>query len=178
MRLSLILFGFSILIVCGGSLLPQKLHVQTAIAIQAPQQTVSAYLYHLPNWEKWTSCHTKDTNYYYSEFPQGVGAYMKWQNQEKGALYIQAVEGNENTQKIAYIANFSSYQTHLEGKFDLQTIQLNQTTSCMTVEIELRENPFVRYIAYLFFKASIQNEMQQSLENLKKLCEEQQLARH
>ena len=46
-----------------------------------------------------------------------------------------------------------------------------RSTLNFTLEIDLGENPFIRYLGYLYYKPKIERESNTSLERLKKLCE-------
>lgn len=194
MRTTILLFVISIIIVYGGLLFPQTLLVEQKIEINSSSTHISQYLYDLPKWEKWLDWQkleeTSDTEYIYSEFPQGVGAFIKFKEKseikgiknttEKAELYIQSISNgnlsNSELKKLKYIANFKTHQTHLEGEFELQsnfdTNKKNDySTLNFTLQIELGENPFVRYLAYFYYKPKIERETNASLERLKKLCE-------
>lgn len=183
MRTTILLFIISVLLVYGGLLLPQTLLIEEKIEIHSSSTHIAAYLYDLPKWEKWLDWQewnpTSDTKTIYSQFPQGVGAFMKFEenNTEKAELYIQSISNeklsNTDFQKLKYIANFKTHQTHLEGEFELKSTLENQNSSTLnfTLQIDLGENPFVRYLAYLYYKPKIEKETHKSLERLKKLCE-------
>ncbi|WP_338790017.1 hypothetical protein [Bernardetia sp. MNP-M8] len=190
MRTTILLFVISVIIVYGGLLLPQTLLINEQIEINSSSSHISEYLYDLPKWEKWLDWQkwdeTSDTEYIYSQFPQGVGAFMKFKdkndskNIEKVELYIQSISNknasNSNFEKLKYIANFKTSQTHIEGEFELKSVIENNTnnersTLNFTLEIDLGENPFIRYLGYLYYKPKIERESNTSLERLKKLCE-------
>ncbi|WP_291725405.1 hypothetical protein [Bernardetia sp.] len=187
MRATILLFIISALIVYGGLLFPQTLTIEEKIEINSSSSHVSEYLYDLPKWEKWLDWqaweHTSDTKYTYSQFPKGVGAFMKFEtlegkrNNETAELYIQSISRKElseqDLQRLKYIANFRNYQTHVEGEFELEASSDKNSSSVLnfTLEVELGENPFVRYLAYLYYKPKIEKETMASLERLKRLCE-------
>ncbi|AFM05033.1 hypothetical protein Fleli_2676 [Bernardetia litoralis DSM 6794] len=183
MRTTILLFIISAIIVYGGLLLPQTLLIEEKIEIKSSSSHISEYLYDLPKWEKWLNWQewreNSDTKHTYSQFPQGVGAFMKFRENttEKAELYIQSISNtdtsNADFQKLKYIANFKTHQTHLEGEFELKSMLENNDNSILnfTLEIDLGENPFVRYLAYLYYKPKIERETNASLERLKKLCE-------
>ena len=187
MRTTILLFIISAAIVYGGLLLPQTLLIEEKIKINSSSSHISEYLYDLPKWEKWLYWQewqeTSDTEYIYSQFPKGVGAFMKFKEKgqkmknEKAELYIQSIlnenSSNSDFQKLKYIANFKTYQAHIEGEFELQSIPENteESTLNFTLEIDLGENPFVRYLGYFYYKAKIEKETNSSLKQLKKLCE-------
>ncbi len=190
MRTTILLFIISAAIVYGGLLLPQTLRIEEKIEINSSSYHISEYLYDLPKWEQWlnweTWQETSDTEYIYSQFPQGVGAFMKFKEKgetaqkkttEKAELYIQSISNEDlsdvDFQRLKYIANFKTYQAHIEGEFELQSIAENteESTLNFTLEIDLGENPFVRYLAYFYYKPKIEKETTSSLERLKKLCE-------
>lgn len=183
MRTTILLFIVSIIIVYGGLLLPQTLLIEQKIEINSSSAHISDYLYDLPKWEKWINWQewkpTSDTKTIYSQFPQGVGAFMKFEENstEKAELYIQSIS-NENKadtdfQKLKYIANFKTHQTHVEGEFELKSKLENKDYSTLnfSLQIDLGENPFTRYLAYFYYKPKIETETSMSLERLKKLCE-------
>lgn len=186
MKITIFLFLLSISIVYGGLLFPQKLLIQKNIEINSSASTISKHLYDLPKWEKWLNWQPwqpqqNTDKYTYSEFAQGVGAFMDIQtnDREKVQLYIQSISKTDSTlqadfQKLKYIANFETQQTHLEGEFELKPTPKNSTSTTLnfTLEINLGENPFLRYVAYLYYKSKIEQETQKSLERLKKLCEQ------
>jgi hypothetical protein len=187
MRITILLFIISAAIVYGGLLLPQTLRIEEKMEINSSSSHISEYLYDLPKWEQWLNWHnwqgTSDTEYIYSQFPQGVGAFMKFKEKgekienEKAELYIQSISNSDLSEtelkKLKYIANFKTYQAHIEGEFELQSIPENTKKSTLnfTLEIDLGENPFVRYLAYFYYKPKIEKETNSSLERLKKLCE-------
>lgn len=185
MRITILLFVLSVIIVYGGLMLPQTLVIEEKIEINSSSSPISDYLYDLPKWEKWLNWqkyeYTSDSEYTYSQFPQGVGAFMKFtekglQNDtEKAELYIQSISKgtSSDSEKLRYIANFKNYQHHIEGEFELQSNLKNDNCSTLnfTLKIDLGENPFVRYLAYWYYKPKIEKEINASLERLKKLCE-------
>ena len=190
MRTTILLFIISASIVYGGLLLPQTLLIEEKINIKSSSTHISEYLYDLPKWEQWLHWEkwegTSNTEYIYSQFPQGVGAFMKFKEKgeeaqnkttEKAELYIQSISNgdlsNTELKKLKYIANFQTYQAHIEGEFELQSIPENNEESTLnfTLEIDLGENPFLRYVAYFYYKPKIKKETNSSLERLKKLCE-------
>ncbi|WP_375562576.1 hypothetical protein ACE193_08530 [Bernardetia sp. OM2101] len=180
MRTTILLFIISIIIVYGGLLLPQTLLIEQKIEINSSSSHISEYLYDLPQWEKWINWQewkpTSDTKAIYSQFPQGVGAFMKFEenNTEKAELYIQSISNtNTDFQKLKYIANFKTLQTHVEGEFEVQSKFENDEHSTLnfTLQIDLGENPFMRYLGYLYYKSKIETETNKSLERLKKICE-------
>ena len=186
MRTTTLLFMLSVIIVYGGMLLPQILLIEEKIEIKSSSSPVSDYLYDLPKWAEWQNWQewqqTSDTEYVYSQFPQGVGV-MKIKEKktgnttEKAELYMLSISDTDTLhvdfQKLKYIANFKSYQTHLKGEFEFQSTLKNKNHSTLnfTLKIDLGENPFVRYLAYLYYKPKIEKETSLSLERLKKLCE-------
>ncbi len=191
MRTTILLFVISVIIVYGGLLFPQTLLVEQKIEINSSSSHISEYLYDLPKWEKWLNWQefrqTSNTEYMYSKSPQGVGAFIKFKEKseikgiknttQKAELYIQSISNGNLShaefQKLKYIANFETYQTHVEGEFELQSTSKNKQHSTLnfTLQIELGENPFVRYLAYLYYKPKIERETNASLERLKKVCE-------
>ena len=90
-------------------------------------------------------------------------------------MYIQSISNkslsDQTLQKLKYIANFEHYQTHIEGEFELETSSENISTLNFILEVDLGENPLVRYLAYLYYKPKMENETTASLERLKRLCE-------
>ncbi|WP_338768897.1 hypothetical protein WAF17_08735 [Bernardetia sp. ABR2-2B] len=190
MRTTILLFLLSTIIVYGGLLLPKTLLIEQSIDIHSSSAHISSCLYDLPKWEKWLDWEhyekTSDKNYIYSQFPQGVGAFMKLReennskNSEKVELYIQSIitqkPSKSDLQTLKYIANFENLGTHIEGEFEVQSINRNSDTNVnsmlkFTLEIDLGDNPFVRYLAYFYYKSKIEKETNISLEQLKKLCE-------
>lgn len=190
MRTTILLFIISAAIVYGGLLLPQTLLIEKKIEIESSSSHISDYLYDLPKWEQWLDWQnweelqgTSDTEYVYSQFPQGVGAFMKFNAKGKGVkndiekaeLYIQSMskENISSSETLKYIANFKTYQAHIEGELKLKSNPKNDNSSTLnfTLEIDFGENPFVRYVAYLYYKPKIEKETSISLERLKKLCE-------
>ena len=180
MRTTILLFLISTIIVYGGILLPQTLLIEEKIEIKSSSSHISDYLYDLPKWEKWLNWQewtpTSATTPIYSQFPQGVGAFIKFEenNAEKAELYIQSISNtNTDFQKLKYIANFKTHQTYLEGEFELKSTLENKNYSTLnfTLQLDLGENPFVRYLAYVYYKPKIKKEINMSLERLKKLCE-------
>jgi hypothetical protein len=190
MRTTILLFLLSTLIVYGGLLLPQTLLIEQKIEINSSYSLISEYLYDLSKWAEWQNWlnekewnGTPSTKPVYSQVPQGVGAFMKFKEKnndkttEQAELYIQSISNtdtsNTNFQKLKYIANFKTSQTHLEGEFELKSTLENKEHSTLnfTLQIDLGENPFVRYLAYIYYKPKIETETNRSLERLKKLCE-------
>lgn len=172
MRTTILLFLISTIIVYGAFLLPQTLHIEEKIKINSSSSHISESLYNIPKWKK-----TSSTKYIYSQFQPKIGAFMTFKENEKAELYIQSISNksvsNSDFQKLKDIANFKTSETQLEGEFELKSAHDNNAHSTLhfIVEIDLGENPFVRYLAYFYYKPKIENEANTNLERLKKLCE-------
>jgi len=138
MRTTILLFIISAAIVYGGLLLPQTLLIEEKIKINSSSSHISEYLYDLPKWEKWLYWQewqeTSDTEYIYSQFPKGVGAFMKFKEKgqkmknEKAELYIQSIlnenSSNSDFQKLIKNPKFLREQLRKLGRKKLEIDQL------------------------------------------------------
>ena len=66
------------------------------------------------------------------------------------------------------------------GELEIHPLLKNKEHSTLnfTLKIDLGENPFVRYLAYLYYRPKIENETNESLARLKKLCEDTVLCKN
>lgn len=118
--------------------LPNKVHVERSIVVQADTAKVFSYLYDLKEWNKWSPWHELDTNAIiaYQNNGLGVGGSFTWKSENKevgeGKMLITAVEQNKQVNyTISFVGMGTSYsaiqiqpennQTKVTWKFDSNT---------------------------------------------------------
>lgn len=125
-----LLFIFALLVIIGA-LLPSKSHVERAVTIDAPQETVFNFLNSYQNFNAWSPWHRidPDTQYSYSGPESGVGAMMSWQSDhDKVGNGSQKITESIPNEFIAVALDFgdmgqaeSSYELRSDGNSTIVT---------------------------------------------------------
>jgi len=129
MKKKVILSIVAVLIVFIGGVLiaaatkPDTLHIQRAMAIQAPPQKIFALINDFHKWNLWSPYDKKDSTMKrtYSGAPNGVGAKYEWAgNSDVGTGHMEIIEAPEPSKVTVKLHFIEPFESESNAEFTLQ----------------------------------------------------------
>lgn len=168
------LVAFSVIIALlwiGSFLLPSSLIVKRSITINASNKEVFNYFNELQQWRQWSPwlVDSLENDLQYSQPSYGKHAFITWQNSKhknKGRITILSAKRYTDLHyKVDYDSFNSSYVTvHFEA-------DKNATFIVWQLQNDINNNPVNKYAA-LIMPFFVGKDLEKSLRNIKRLCEE------
>lgn len=162
-----------IALLLAGLFLPKDIKIEAKTAIKAEPNLVFDQVNRLKNWENWSLWLNADSTLQidYNEIPAGKGAVFQWKNNTDAgsAIIIESISNQDITMQI----DFGE-----KGNADIfwKFVKDEGYTKVTWTFRDMHMDYFERYFLFLF-KNSIQNDLKQSLKNLKAVCEDLRLSR-
>lgn len=154
-----------------GLVLPDKVHVQRSIKIQAPDAQVFALVNGFRHFDQWSPWADKDPQMkvQISGPAYGVGAHYEWTgNKEVGSGTQEIVASTENAQ-VKTKLTFAGFERPSLATFDLES-EGPLTRVTWGLEITLGGNPIAHYFG-LLMNRQIGPDYERGLARLKTLAE-------
>jgi len=169
------LLGLLVIVIALGFVLPSQRHVERAILIDAPPETVFAWVGDFNQWDAWSPWAQKDPPATMAIAGLGLGQTMTWQSDHP--------EVGSGSQEIVEIKPPSRLKTHLDfgdrgyGDAVLQLApEAGKTRVTWSLDtdmrngVSLRQQPLSTYMGFLM-DAMVGNEYEVGLQNLKAIAE-------
>ncbi|MBV8083629.1 MAG: SRPBCC family protein, partial [Chloroflexi bacterium] len=154
-----------------GFVLPDKVHVERSVKVQAPASQVFALVDGFRQFEKWSPWADKDPQMktQLSGPPLGVGAHYDWSgNQAVGAGSQEIVRSTPESQ-VKTRLKFTGFEGESLASFDLEPDgELTRVT--WSVDIPLGGNPIAHYFG-LMMKGEVGADYERGLNKLRGLAE-------
>ncbi len=171
----LILTCIAIVFLSLGFLLPEKIHVERSIYINAPQRFAYNQINTVKNWKNWSTWLTADTvmDISYSGPENGVGAGLTWKSRDKNlGKGNMTIIYTKPTDSLLFISDYGDM-----GKLSGRILFREENQGVIVtwiVETNLRRNPLSRWIG-LFSDNMVGPDLMKSLFNLKQDLEKTRL---
>lgn len=109
-----------------GSSMPDKMHIERSIVINAPTEIVFGQVNSLKNWEKWSPWFERDPNQKitYNNIPEGKGALYGWDGNKEVGKGTMAIEDSRQNQLVEIDLKFTEpFEANPDGGFDFSTVE-------------------------------------------------------
>jgi effector-binding domain-containing protein/uncharacterized protein YndB with AHSA1/START domain len=169
--IGIVLLGIILLFLIIALFLPKEIKVEESILINAPVEKIFVMVNKTGNWDKWSPFaeNKESTKVYYEGPSEGVGATIKWQENDdedsKGQLkFVEVVPNNMISADLVFENSLKSklnwyFETSQEGTLVIWNIVSKDLSY-----------PFNRWMG-LFAGRMIRPDFKKGLNNLKELCE-------
>ncbi len=163
--------GLAVILAAIGFILPNNIHVERSIVINAPQEDVFALVNSFQNFNKWSPWYERepDANYSYEGPETGVGAITRWKGEEVGAGSQEIVESHPHD-SIRVVLDFED-QGRADSYYLFETVD-GGTKVIWGFDTEMGYNPVARYMGLMMDKW-VGGDYEHGLANLKTLAETQ-----
>lgn len=169
-RILLILLALVALLVIVSFFLPSAYSITRTAVIKAPPDSVFNQFNDFNNWRQWNTFDDmyKEIQYTTSEPASGVGAKQSWvaNKNEKGEMTITK---SEPPSTMEFTIAFEGFDDPMIGIVTFEPVA-EGTRVTWTDKGEMGNNPMYKYMG-LFMDKMMGDNMDQSLENIRKTCE-------
>lgn len=109
-----------------GSSMPDKLHIERSVVINAPADIVFKQVNNLKNWEKWNPWYELDPTQKltYNDIPEGKGAMYGWEGNKNVGKGTMTIEDSRPNETVEIDLKFTEpFESNPDGGFDLSTVE-------------------------------------------------------